>query len=154
MRSTKRQWGWNIDALRNRLRWPALLLLFCIAAHSFDSCTAHFGLPLNSSQKTTHQSYQDASKNPRFLCQSAHKPLRHASDICEVISEISTVAAYDFQLATPDVVVSSAYAILIDVFILEPPSGTMRSRDGPDVVTLVSLCLRSTLPGRSPPFSA
>jgi len=129
-----------------------LLLLLSMASHSLDACIAHNGVKSECVQAISlpHCEKPAAASADCALC----RPADHEPHLCEIISEHSTTGASGFRLDIPQIIVAVPFALPADFFVLAPPSQAMRSRDGPDSVTLVSLCQRSTLPGRSPPFSA
>jgi hypothetical protein len=138
-----------------RLRWPSLLLLLCLTAHSLDACAAHVGELQDQISSTSELSVshfnceRTLSNSPCELCASHD----HSTDLCKIISEVSTGAAHSFQLQTPIARSTVAPALAAEFFVLAPPPGTSRSRDGPRETSLTSF-FGSTLSGRSPPPSA
>ena len=133
--------------------WLALLLLFSLTAHSLDVCAAHIGI----SDGISEAAFSLDCKNP----QSSNAPCAVCSlqpddshNLCEVTSESSTAAARGLQIYAPLVIFSSPLVPPADLYTLAPLSGIIRSRDGPDVPSLYSVCCGSTLLGRSPPLSA
>ena len=129
-------------------RFLVWLLLLSLCMHSLDACNAHNGLPPEPA-KTVCASQKAEAANCT-LCRTPD----HVPHLCEIISEHSTCGSSGFRLDVRQVVVQVPFALPSDFFVLAPPAQAQRSRDGPDVPSLISLCLRSTLPGRSPPFFA
>lgn len=125
-----------------------LVLLLSLITHSLDNCIAH-----NDVQAKRVSTVCAAGKADVANCVLCQTPA-HAPHLCEVLSEHSTFGSTGFRFDVPQNVVQVAFALPSDFFVLAPPAQTQRSRDGPDIPSLISLCLRSTLPGRAPPFLA
>lgn len=153
MKRSRRESVWDVSS---RLwRWTALLLLFSLTAHIFDSCTSHLGIPdkIAGDVWALHSGVV-CQNSANTACAVCSQQPNDRPDICQVTSEVATTKSAASHLQSPPVVLSSPVALPSIPLDLNPPSGVLRSRDGPDVPSLSSLLCRSTLLGRSPPFSA
>lgn len=136
---------------RNLSVLTAVLVACALFAHTFDTCASHFGAFATAPIFVT-QSSEFCSHNSAANCEICTSQQNDCSDSCDKLSE-TAVRNSSTQLHVDAGITHINFAILPVVSAKAAFTSSLNPRAGPSFVAPVSICLRSSLPARAPPYS-
>ena len=130
-------------------------VIVALVSHSFDTCTAHTGLPVPRSNSDIQHISTSCPTAASGTCEICSNPAEPHLDLCQVLSEIAALNSssqhhFEHQAAT----LAATVAVLPATPQLIALSGCLHGRAGPPPTPFLTSSLRSSLPSRAPPISA
>lgn len=137
---------------RARFSLVAILLIFTLVLHAFETCSAHLGF---SPTATSIQIFSDCAHIEAVSCDdcSLRQHDESNSDGCDSQSEIAILSS-SFSSPQPDVVFVATVGVLpAPQHMTALASGSLLGYAEPPPSYFVSSSLRSSLPNRAPPVA-
>ena len=149
MKTTRRQLQLG-KSLSSRFSWVALLLVFTLVLHAFETCSSHLGF---STPANSIQVFADCAHIEAASCDSCSVHQHRDSDGCDSQSEIAVLTS-SFSPEQPDVVFVATLGVLpAPQHLVALTSGSLLGCAQPPPTHFVSSTLRSSLPNRAPPLA-
>ena len=129
----------------------AFAVVCVLFIHSFDTCAAHWGAFANSSIGIT-QIIELCPNGTSTTCDVCAARDKH-NDGCNSFAEIAVLSSSQHQLNPQPATMIATFFIIPATPQLITLSGSLDPRAGPSFAAPLSICLRSSLPVRAPPYS-
>ncbi|HVF10766.1 MAG TPA: hypothetical protein VNA16_08185 [Abditibacteriaceae bacterium] len=135
--------------------WMALLVILTLPAHSFETCSAHTGLPVPHADSDTQHIGAPCPNAASGVCEICSHPAEPDTDLCDALSEIAALnSPSQHHIERQSIALAATVAVAPAIPQLIALSGCLHGRAEPPPAPFLTSSLRSSLPNRAPPLAA